>query len=114
MGLAQACALFPGISRSGTTIATGLFSGVKEEDAFRFSFLMSVPAILGAVLFKVMSFDSVDIVGGSIPGYVAGVVTAFVAGLVSLFFLWKALKVRRLYVFGIYCVVVGVAGIIYW
>lgn len=113
VGAAQAFALLPGISRSGMTISLGLVAGIKTEDAYRFSFLLSIPVIAGALLYKVIGTDVVSVVKGDLLAYVAGTVTAFLVGWASLFVLWKAVKGKRLYLFGIYCLLAGSAGL-FW
>jgi len=107
VGLAQALALLPGISRSGMTISTGLLSGMRTEEAFRFSFLLSIPAITGAVLYKGISREAAAAVSGNALNYAAGMFLAFVTGILSLRLLWWVLKRRRLYIFGAYCLVLG-------
>ena len=113
VGIAQAVAILPGLSRSGATISTGLLRGLKAEDAFRFSFLLSIPAIAGAAVYE---YVHTDVVRTAIktPGiYLAGISAAFIVGFVSLFFLRNALKKRYLYLFGIYCFLLGACGIIF-
>lgn len=114
MGIAQALALFPGVSRSGSTISTGMLLGMKEEEAFRFSFLMSIPAILGALVFKLKDIQGLSEFKNNVVIYTAGTFTAFAIGLVSLYLLWKVLKVKRIFIFGIYCFVLGMVGVILW
>ncbi|MBD3380455.1 MAG: hypothetical protein GF408_08360 [Candidatus Omnitrophica bacterium] len=114
MGIAQALALLPGISRSGSTISAGILSGVSEEEAFRFSFLMSIPAITGALVFKSRSIGAAGLDLDTVTVYSAGILTAFVAGILSLYVLRKVLKFRKLYFFGIYCVAIGLTGLFRW
>jgi undecaprenyl-diphosphatase len=83
IGCAQAVAVIPGVSRSGATIASGLFLGFKREDAARFSFLMSIPIIFGAGLLKVKDFHT----GVTTPELVVGFVTAAVFGFLSIKYL---------------------------
>ena len=114
VGIAQAFALLPGISRSGITISAGLLGGIKAEEAFRFSFLLSVPAILGALLYKGITTDVASAVSGNLTGYIAGMSAAFLAGLASLRLLWWVIKARRLYIFGAYCVLLGAFCMFFW
>lgn len=105
VGLFQAIALFPGISRSGSTIIGGLLSKLSPETAFYLSFLLSIPAILGATLLKLRDGS----VGG--VGLVTGTVSILIAGLVGYFslkFLGKILKSDKFYLFGFYCLVLGI------
>lgn len=110
IGVAQALALLPGVSRSGMTISAGLLTGVKVEETFRFSFLLSIPVILGAFGYKLLTvdFNAADI---NIAQYAAGMGFAFVSGIISLSLLWKAMKRGQLFVFAVYCLVLGIAGL---
>ena len=103
IGLAQAIATLPGISRSGVTISTGLFLGMSPEAAARFSFLLSIPAIIGAFLLKVRG---ADMTGVSV-NYFIGFVISCIVGVLSLKLLLKALHRDRLHFFGVYCIVAG-------
>lgn len=105
VGLFQALALFPGVSRSGSTIIGGLWRKFSKETAFYFSFLLSIPAILGAVFLKLAD--------GSVEGtnLWTGVIAMLIAGLVGYFslkFLEKILKSDKLYLFGFYCLILGI------
>ena len=113
-GLAQACALLPGISRSGTTICAGLLLGIKPREAFRFSFLLAIPAIAGAFAYKAVSFDAATSVSEGLLNYSAGMAAAFVTGLVSLRILWKVMEGKVLIFFSAYCFILGLGGILYW
>ncbi len=106
IGVAQAFAILPGISRSGATIATAIWSGVDREDAARFSFLMSVPIIFGAALVEVPDMMQTP----SMPpahDLAIGFLTSFVAGVWAIRFLLRMVGRGRFEWFGIYCVVVG-------
>lgn len=108
MGTAQAFAILPGISRSGATIATGLLFGLSREDAFEFSFVMSVPIVLVAALRELVRLDWQAFP----PGPVAlGVLLAFASGLVALAFLRRVVLGRRFYLFGFYCWLAALAVI---
>ncbi len=113
VGICQAFALLPGISRSGTTISAGLISGIKLEDAFKFSFFLAIPAILGAAVFKSFDIDLAKELFGNLQVYFSGMVTAFLAGYLSLMILWKAIKRKNLYFFSIYCLILGISGILF-
>ena len=102
IGLAQAFALFPGISRSGITISAALFLGLKREAAARFSFLMATPIVAGAGLWKLR-----ELVGGGVGTFdgaalVAGLIAAAVSGLIAIWFLLAYLRRASTDVFGIY------------
>lgn len=104
IGAAQGVALVPGISRSGATIATGLLCGLGSNLAFRFSFLLLLPATIGATVFKLKDVKT------SIPPVLPmllGAVVAFAVGLVALHILSKILKQGRIHIFGFYCLALG-------
>jgi len=113
VGLAQALALIPGISRSGITISTGIVSGIGSEDAFKFSFLLSIPVIAGAAVYKALKIDLASAVAGNVLNYMMGMIAAFFVGLISLYLLRKVIKAGRLYIFGVYCLILGVLGIFF-
>jgi len=104
IGVFQAMAILPGISRSGFTLACALLLGVKREDAFRFSFLLSIPVILGGAVFE-MSGNQHFFEG------MGGFITAAVVGFFALFILKKLTKTSKLKYFSFYCWVMGVIAI---
>lgn len=105
VGTVQGGAIIPGISRSGSTIAALLLKGVDGETAARFSFLLALPAIFGAML---LSLDDMTAVASAeVPGYLAGMLTAFVAGLVSIHLLLAVVRRKRLFAFAFYCWLAG-------
>ena len=113
IGIAQACAVLPGLSRSGSTIATGLLCGVKKESVAQFSFLMVLIPILGEAL-----LDLVDIIQGEtstglelLPAIV-GFVAAFVTGCFACRFMVEIVRRQRLTWFAVYCAIVGSVAII--
>lgn len=112
VGLAQMLALLPGISRSGSTIAAGLFRGVSRTDAARFSFLLSTPAILGAGLLAAVDLLAAQTTGGELLLLVAGFVSAGLVGYLAIAFLLAHLRQHRLYLFAAYCVVVGLVSLL--
>ena len=100
IGISQAFAILPGISRSGTTIATSLFVGLKRVDAARFSFLLSIPAILGAALFELPKFRAIE--RQFLPGYLLGSIAAFISGYLVISLLMNLIKNRKLKIFSYY------------
>jgi len=108
VGIAQAFSLIPGLSRSGSTISTGLFRGLDRESVFKFSFLLAVPAVVGANLLELKNL----VWEGDL--YVLGLGTAIAAifGYLSLKFLFRMLKKGKFYWFCVYCWVVGVVLLI--
>lgn len=116
VGLGQACAIAPGLSRSGTTIATGLLCGVKRENMAQFSFLMVLVPIVGEQcldLLKAVSGE-VELGGGiGILPLVAGAVAAFFAGLFACKAMVELVKKAKLYWFSIYCAAVAVLLLVF-
>ena len=114
IGLAQAVAVLPGVSRSGSTIATGLLLGNKKESLAQFSFLMVIPPILGEALLDTLKMAKGENVMGSIETVplVVGFLAAFVFGCIACKWMISIVKRGKLVYFGIYCAVVGAATII--
>jgi undecaprenyl-diphosphatase len=104
VGIAQAIAIIPGISRSGFTIATGLLRGIDRREIFRFSFLLSVPAIIGANMFELIT---VPLTGFDMISMTVGTVTAAVVGYLSLKLLLRLVVNRKFYLFSFYCLALG-------
>ena len=114
VGLAQGLAVFPGISRSGATIVTGLRAGLSREDAFSFSFLLSLPAILGAAILEVAEAGGLSGVLTSLPkGWWIGVVVAFGSGLLALSVLRRVVTRGRLGFFSLYCLTAGLLVVVF-
>lgn len=108
VGFFQCIALVPGVSRSGATISGGLFSGLTRDDAVRFSFLLSVPVLVGSGLKKLFEIRSTLVGSGQGSVLLVGSFVAFVVGLVSINFLIKYLKNHNLNVFVWYRVVLAI------
>ncbi len=110
IGCAQAISIVPSISRSGATIATGLLFGVKKEEAAKFSFIIAIPAILGAALLTLKDMAAIT----DIVPVMIGTLTAAVAGYLSLSLLMSIIKKNKFYNFAWYCLVLGlvVLGIV--
>jgi undecaprenyl-diphosphatase len=109
IGIAQACATMPGLSRSGTTIATGLLLGNKKESVAKFSFLMVLPPILGSALLDIVKGDFGG--GVEIVPLIAGFVTAFVTGALACKFMLEIVKRGKLIWFAVYCALAGAVAI---
>jgi undecaprenyl-diphosphatase len=109
VGLAQALAIFPGISRSGATIAAGLARGLRREPAARFSFLLATPIILGAGLLELLDLAQMRDLAAQAPVLVAGFLSAGVVGFECIHLLLRYLQRRRLYPFAVYCAAMGTA-----
>ena len=115
IGVAQACAVLPGLSRSGSTIATGLMLGNKKEKLAQFSFLMVIPPILGEALLDILKAVKGEAVMGDIGTFplVIGVLAAFLSGCFACKLMISVVKKGKLVYFGIYCAIVGLAVLIY-
>ena len=109
IGIAQGLAIVPGISRSGATVAAGVLSGLGREFALRYSFLLSVPAILGAFALQLLAHGLDGVEEVNMPGYGLAFLAAFATGYGSIGVLWKVLLSRRLTWFACYCWVLGMA-----
>lgn len=106
VGVAQGLAVFPGVSRSGATLAAGILCGLSAAEAFRFSFLLSIPAIAGAALLELPSFD------GALPaGWAAGAAVAFVSGFAALALLRRVVVSGRWRAFAVYCGALGLCAL---
>jgi len=106
IGLAQGLGVLPGISRSGITIAAALFCGLKREQAGELSFLIAIPAVLGALLLQLR--EAGDLLARVSPAALsAGILCAFVVGLLSLLLLLRLVRRGHLWVFGLYLVPMG-------
>lgn len=112
IGIAQGVATLPGLSRSGTTISAGMKLGFNKNLAIKYSFLMSVPAVLGAVIVKIKNLKGEAFGSHNLPGYVLGAVAAGVTGYFALRFLLKLVKTKNYKGFTIYCLAMGVFAII--
>ena len=114
IGIAQACAVLPGLSRSGSTIATGLLLGNKKEQLAQFSFLMVIPPILGEALLDTMKIIKGENVLGSIDvlPLVLGFIAAFLSGCLACKWMINIVKKGKLIYFGIYCAIIGAITIV--
>jgi undecaprenyl-diphosphatase len=108
VGVAQAMALLPGISRSGSTVGTGLFLRIEGEKAAEFSFLLAIPAIAGATLLEAVHLTGTP----DLLPVACGFLTALVTGYGAIVLLLGALRRRSLWLFGFYCLAVGATGLL--
>ncbi|MGB0774928.1 MAG: undecaprenyl-diphosphate phosphatase [Akkermansiaceae bacterium] len=113
MGLGQAFAILPGISRSGSSITAGLVSGIDPKKAAEFSFLMSIPAIAGAVVFKLDDFKE-KFTSDHMAPYLAGAISSFLVGLFAVAVVMAAIKRGKFQYFAYYCFAAGIVGMIYF
>lgn len=115
IGIAQACAVLPGLSRSGSTIATGLLLGDNKAKLAQFSFLMVIPPILGEALLDGVKMIKGESMTDAIPtvSLIVGFLAAFVAGCIACKWMINIVKRGKLIYFAIYCGIVGIATLIF-
>ncbi len=109
MGLAQALAVVPGISRSGSTISAGMISGLRRDEAVTFSFLLSIPAIAGALTLELIRSPLGEVAA---PVNLVGFLSSFAVGLVAIRILIAVVRRRELHLFSYYCFALGVAVLV--
>lgn len=114
VGIAQACAVLPGLSRSGSTIATGLLLGNKKESIAQFSFIMVIIPILGESFLELISGDLFASTGSglALSSLLIGVTTAFVSGYIACKWMLKLVKNGKLIWFALYCTIIGLLALI--
>ena len=112
IGLCQCVATIPGLSRSGTTITAGIATGLRRDYAFRFSFLLSIPAVLGANILSIVDAFKTGVDWASVPAYLVGMAVALVSGVISINFLKHVTAKAKFGGFAYYCWVVGVLAIV--
>lgn len=110
VGLCQLLAIFPGISRSGMTITGGLLCGFDREFAVKFSFILSVPAILGANILSLGDFTTIE--SSQIIPYLCGMLAAMLSGLLAIKLLSYISRKKDFRVFSVYCIAIGVLAIV--
>lgn len=111
IGIVQGIATLPGISRSGSTITACLLSGFNRSFAVKYSFIMSIPAILGAMVLELFEFAALDLTGTTIAAYIIGMIIAGVVGFVCIKTMLVVVRKKKFKFFAIYCLVVGIASI---
>ena len=111
IGIAQACAMIPGISRSGSTITIALWLGVDRKTAANFSFIMVIPVIGGAMLFQVLDLIELGIQGDTLQVLIIGFLSSVISGYFALKYLIIVLKKSGFYLFSFYCWAVGLVGV---
>ena len=109
MGIGQACAIMPGISRSGSTIAVGMIAGVKPSEAAEFSFLLAIPAIGGATVLSFRDLMAAD--NTHMTHYLVGALFAFVTGLVAVYGVLATIRKGKFDYFAYYCFAAGALGL---
>jgi len=111
IGIAQGIAIIPGVSRSGITILAGMLCGVEKKDAARFSFLLAIPAVVGAGLLKFKA--GVEFISSNASFVLAGFITSAVVGYLAITVLLKFVAQGKLYLFGYYCILISLASFAY-
>ncbi len=114
IGIAQAAAILPGLSRSGSTIFTGMLLGINRETAARFSFIMSIPAILGAAVLKLGDFITTPPSSGEMVQLFAGTLASVISGYFAIILLMGIVRRGRLHWFGYYCYFVSGLGLLWY
>lgn len=115
IGVAQAIAIAPGVSRSGATIAAGLMVGLSRRESARFSFLLATPAILGAGVLQLVDLAQSGTASVQAPALIAGFLVAAGTGYLAIRFLLDYVRRHTLYLFAVYCWIAGLLGLgIYW
>ena len=112
IGICQGFATLPGLSRSGTTITACLFSKFKRSFAVRYSFIMSIPAVLGALVLELTDLSGVKVTTEEIGYYLAGVACAAVVGYIAIKTMLVAVREKKFTFFAVYCLVVGIVSIV--
>lgn len=113
IGIAQALSILPGISRSGITISTGIFLGISRENAAKFSFLLSLPVILGATIIKIFEVINNNTSLTQYMIYLVGTISAAVSGYIAIKVVMNVLKQKKFSWFSFYCFVIGILGILF-
>lgn len=114
IGISQAFAILPGISRSGSTIVTALAFGIDREKAAKFSFILSLPAVLGATILKTKDLIDIPPAQGEILLLIIGAIAAFISGYVAIIWLLDLVKKGKLEWFGYYCFFVSISGFLWY
>ena len=114
IGISQAFAILPGISRSGSTIVTGIFLGIDKEQAARFSFLLAIPAILGASVIKIKDLFEMDNYSTPISYLVLGAIISFISGYFAILWLLDIVKKGKLEWFAIYCYLIVILSSVWY
>lgn len=115
IGLAQGLAALPGFSRSGWTIATGLFCGLDRITSARYSFLLSIPIILGAsMVYPLVKIDVAEAVGYNWSAIIAGTIVSGITGYLCIKYFMKFISKFSLAIFGYYCIIAGIATAVFF
>ncbi len=114
IGIAEGIAVIPGVSRSGVTIAVALLLGIKRGKAFKFSFLLSIPAVIGALGYSSLQrFSDFAFLGLSWPEVVIGIATTTVVGYFALKLFWRIIDYKKFHLFALYCWLIGASLLLF-
>lgn len=113
VGVVQLFAILPGISRSGSTTVAAMSAGMKRDESVRFSFLISVPAVMGAAAVKLPELFSGTVTKAELLPLLAGSLSAFFVGIAAIKLLEYVAGKKRFNIFGVYCITVGLTAIVY-
>ena len=113
VGCSQVFALIPGFSRSGTTIAAGRILGLDRESAAKFSFYLSAPVVLGAVVLQLIKGSALSVIVANLGTFVLGILVSFVIGLLCIKYLLKYLQKHNFKIFMVYRVVLAIVVLVY-
>lgn len=112
IGIVQGLATLPGISRSGSTIATSVFLGFDRKFAVKYSFILSIPAILGALVLQLKDLGDYEITGSVGASYVVGMIVAAVVGYIAIKLMLTIVRKKKFKYFSVYCLIVGIISLI--
>ncbi|MDO5572398.1 MAG: undecaprenyl-diphosphate phosphatase [bacterium] len=112
IGMCQGVATLPGITRSGTTVTACLLLGLERKFAVKYSFIMSIPAILGALILQIKDIGNVSLEAGEIAGYIIGMIVAAAVGFVCIKIMMAIVQSRKFKPFAFYCLIVGAVSVI--
>ena len=111
VGMAQGISVVPGISRTGTTISMGVFLGFNKKLAVKFAYIMSVPAILGQIVYKLINANGTKFTVSLLPGYIIGMLVAGAVGFFAIKIMLKLVLRKKYFGFAIYCLIIGLVAI---
>ncbi|MAJ44871.1 MAG: undecaprenyl-diphosphatase [Candidatus Marinimicrobia bacterium] len=111
VGLIQAFSIFPGISRSGMTISVAMFLGLEKKEAFKLSFFLAIPIIIGATILEIPHLMSMD--NSSIFPLIIGFFVSACSGYIALKSLYKIVIKNKFWIFSLYCFIIGIIGVFY-
>lgn len=113
IGCSQIFALIPGFSRSGTTIAAGRVLGLNRESAAKFSFFLSAPVVLGAVVLQLLKGSAISVIAANLGTFILGILVSFIVGLLCIKYLLKYLQKHNFKIFMVYRVVLAIVVLVY-